>query len=790
MRVPCRWLAEYVTIELDNNSVERLANRLTLAGLEVERITYTGDLRGGVVGRVISVRPHPDSNRLSLARVDIGTDEVELVCGADNVVSGKFVPVVSPGGQLPGGMRIEERRIRGISSPGMICSKQELGLEEQSAGIWNFDPHLDLAPGTGLKSLLEFDDWIIDISVPSNRPDCLGIYGIAREVAAITDGGLSAPSLELNESATPVGRSFSVEIADPADTLRYCLSLMEGVHIGPSPLGIQHRLLKAGMRPISNVVDVTNYVMLELGQPLHPFDADLIKGKITVRRAHPGERFRTLDEVDHELTDENLMITDESGNLAVAGVMGGERSEINEGTTRVLLESAAFDPVTIRLSARSVGISSEAAGRFERGVDPEGVPVAAARTAHLLQELTGCTVRKGSVDAYPRRRAKMEIPIRPARVSALLGVAIEQSQLEKILNRLEIETTQRDGRLLAIPPSFRADLSREVDLIEEVGRVYGYDRIPSVAPRGTLHVGKKAPMESFKDRVRTILIGSGMNEVVTDGFGSPGWRGVLSLPDSDLVKPCNPMTVGRNTLRDSLLPGILATVELNLNRGVEGGMLFEVGRVFSKSGGEQESLAGIGFGRTGVPLAGKQEIGLLEIKGILTSLFSELKLEPPRFTARDLPPFLHPGKGAIISLAGEAIGIFGGPDPTVAERLPGVPELVLFEIDLGPIARRSTETGSFVPLPKFPVSKRDLSLLVPADIPEETVRETIVEEKYVDKVLLYDLYHGEQVGEGNKSLTYELVLRADGHTLTDEEVEKSIGRIERRLARLSIHLRG
>ena len=789
MKVPCRWLAEYVDIDVTEDAVLSLAERLTLAGLEVEGITRIERPEGTVVGKVLAHRPHPDSDHLTLCQVDLGDREAEIVCGADNVTAGAKVPVVLPGGVLPGGFKITRRKVRGVMSEGMICSKAELGLEDKSPGIWNFDPALDLPLGADLGELLEYDDYVLDIKVTSNRPDCAGIYGIAREVATVLGKDLRPLELEFTESDPPAGESFFVVIDDPRDTPRYTARLMSGVQIGEAPLVMQHRLIKAGMRPLSNVVDVTNYVMLELGYPLHPFDADLLGEEIRVRRATPGEVFRTLDGVDRTLTDEVLMIADENGGLAVAGIMGGERSEISQGTSRVLLEAAAFDPVRIRRSSRAIGLRTEASQRFERGVDPEGVPRATARAVHLIQKLTGCIVHRGLIDAYPSPRRPWTVRLRPERASALLGIEVEKDWIVETFARLGIEVEEEDGdALVARIPTFRTDLTREADLIEEIGRIYGYDRFPAVPPRAVLHMGRKDRLEAYKDRAREVLTGLGVNEVVTDGFAKSEWRAALDLPDDGLVRLRNPMAADQRMLRDRLIPGLLAVVRTNLNRGVVGGMIFETGRVFSREG-ERDSLAGAFFGRTGIPLRGKEEIDILAVKGILTDLLSGLGIDGARIVTDDPPRFFHPGRGGRIRIGKDEIGIFGELSPTIAaDRLDGV-RTILFELDLVKTFARKRGTPEFVPLPRYPASKRDLSLLVPEELPEEEVRAAIAAEKRVEGILLYDLYQGDQVTPGYKSLTYELTLRAPDRTLTDEEVGKAMARIERRLARLGVKLR-
>jgi phenylalanyl-tRNA synthetase beta chain len=777
-------------MDLGTKAIERLAERLTLAGLEVEHIVTTGRLEGGVVGKVVSCRPHPDSHHLSLCHVDVGSKEVEIICGAQNVAAGNLVPVVTVGGQLPNGLRIEARKIRGVHSNGMICSKAELGLEERSSGIWNFDSGLDVTPGMDLNDLLEFEDTVLDIKVTSNRPDCMGVYGIAREVAAITGQSLRPLTKDVRESLPPAREFFSVEVADPEDAPRYAVRLMDGISPGSAPLWMQYRLFKAGMRSVSNVVDVTNYVMLELGHPLHPFDADLVNERVLVRRARDGERFRTLDGVDRELSSEVLMIADRDGGVAIAGVMGGERSEIREETTRVLLEVAAFDPITIRRSSRSVGIRSEAAQRFERGVDPECVPLAADRVAHLLQRLTDCRVHQGMVDVYPRVRRAHTVRLRPSRVTALLGLEFDRSQIVEILRRLKIEVGEDGDDLVATVPTFRADLTREVDLIEEVGRIHGYDKLPSVPPVVPLRAGKKDALEIYKDRVRSILTGLGVNEVVTDGFDKAPWREALGMPVEDLVGVLNPMSAAQQAaLRWSLLPGILSVVETNLSRRVDGGMLFEVGRVFSKTRGEHEALGGALFGRSFIPLQGKREVSLGEAKGILEDLFAGLGLEGLRLRPDGLPSLLHPQRGGRVLLDETPIGFVGELALGIRNAFPGTPRVIVFELDLEALHRHAAALPRFSPFSRFPASKRDLSLLAPVDLAEASIRKALCSEDAVEHVLLYDLYQGEQVPSGFKSLTYEVSLRAPDRTFTDDEVAEILSRIEKRLAKLHVRLR-
>jgi phenylalanyl-tRNA synthetase beta chain len=789
MKVPMRWVADYVDLDVSHDSMERLARRLTLAGLEVEEAEETGPLARVVVGRVTAVRPHPNADKLVLCTVDTQGRSVEVVCGASNVVENALVPLALVGASLPIGLAIEKRDVRGVVSDGMICSKEELRLEETSEGIWILDPALGLNPGDDLAEHLEFDDVIFDFKVASNRPDCASVYGVAREVAAVLDLPLKPLAIELDEADEPAADAVRIVIENPDDTPRYAARVMDGIKISPAPLRMQHRLLKAGMRPLSNVVDATNYVMLELGQPLHPFDADDIGAVITIRRAKDGEVFRTLDGVDRTLSPEALMITDENGGIALAGMMGGERGEIESTTDRLLLEIASFNSYSVRQSSRSVGLRTEASQRFERGLDPDGVGLAADRAAHWIQRLTGCRLLKGLADAYPKPSEPRSIRLRPPRVGGLLGIEVPAEEMVDILRRLDIEASAADGEIVARIPSFRPDLEREVDLIEEIGRIYGYDRFPSAAPRMQLRVGRKERIELGKDRIREALVGQGLYEVLTDGFDRTGWREALGRTEEELVRVRNPMAATQNALRVSLLPGILGVVETNLNVGVDGGMVFELGRVFTMSAGERESLAGAVFGRTRRPLAGKETVDLSLGKGILEGLFRALRLDGVTVEQGESGGFLHPGRSARFLLDGRRIGVLGELAPALADRLSVRTPVLLFEFDASDLLGRFQDVTEFAELPSLPASKRDLSLTAPLGLAEGAIREAIRAEPSLESILLYDLYEGEQVGQGRKSLTYEVTFRAPDRTLTDEDVSESMSRIESRLRNLDVHLR-
>jgi len=529
--------------------------------------------------------------------------------------------------------------------------------------------------------------------------------------------------------------------------------------------------------------------MLELGQPLHPFDADRIEGTIGVRRAKSGEVFRTLDGADRTLDERALLITDQDCPIALAGIMGGAASEITEETKRVLVEIAVFHNDTIRQSSRALGLRSEASQRFERGLDPDSVPFAAARAAHWMQTLSGCRVLAGLADAYPVPAAPRTLELRPARAQELLGIDVDADQVASLLRRLQIGARVKKGLVVVDVPSFRRDLEREADLVEEVGRIHGYDRLTSKAPRSPLRIGRKDATERGKDRVRELLVGLGMDEVLTDGFDKRTWRDALGMPAADLVGVRNPMAATQAALRGSLLPGVLAVVETNLSRGVDGGMVFEVGRVFSASHGERDALGGALFGRTGLPLSGKERVSLALARGLLDRLIDGLCLDGVTVAADRSRPYLHPGRSARFVRGGATLGFLGEIHPELVERFAVPTTVYLFEFELLPLLAGLAAPVRYQPLPILPAAKRDLSMLTPAGLDEARVRAVLSAEPEVESVLLYDVYVGEQVGAGRRSLTYEIALRALDRTLTDAEIAVVVERIAQRLSELDVRLR-
>jgi len=795
MKVSCNWLREYVDCEL---SPAKLADLLTMAGLEVEGIEEVGDaLEGVVVGEIIAVDPHPQADRLSLCRVRAGEKAYLIVCGARNMRAGDKVPLALEGAWLPSGVEIKKTKIRGEVSEGMLCSEAELGFSASTDGIMILPAH---APsGTPLADFLNIRDTLLEVSLTPNRGDCLSMIGIAREVAALTGRALHVPTPELREGRVSVEAFVRISVRDPDLCPRYSARLITDVEIGPSPFWLRTRLERAGVRAINNVVDVTNYVMLEYGQPLHAFDYDLLEGgEIVVKRAASGERFVTLDGGERQLGNDTLMICDAARPIAIGGIMGGLNSEIRESTSRVLLESAYFTPVGIRGTSTALGLQTESSYRFERGVDPEGVLAASRRAASLIAELAAGEVAQGVIDCYPVPVPRPEITVRLPRSNALLGLQLEQEEVQDILQRLNIEIKEyRGDTWKVVPPSYRGDISREIDLVEEIGRLHGYDRIPIETPQMSILPGQQSRGAALINLVTDTLIGLGFCEVITYSFISPHSLQSLGLPPNDpRLHPLvlnNPLAEAQSVMRTTLLPGLLETVRYNLSHTNRDIKIFEARTIYCPRAGdklpeERRALAGLLIGAP----AGhgwnspQQEVDFYYAKGCVERVLAELRTPPPTFTGSEGIAYVHPGKGAAIQLTGRVIGLVGELHPHVAEAFELPPGVFIFELDLAALSDGYLREIIFTPLPRFPSVARDVAVAVDERVTASELTHMIrgVDTTAIESVEIFDSYQGDPIPRGRKGLAFRIQYRSLERTLTDEEVNGFHQKVLERLAQI------
>jgi phenylalanyl-tRNA synthetase beta chain len=819
MRVPLRWLQEYVRIDLPP---EELAERLTLAGLEVTAIERFGvpgaplewDRERIVVGQILRVERHPNADRLLLATVDYGRGEPKVVVtGAPNLFPFLERPPERPlkvafalegatlyDGHQPGWvkMTLQGRAIRGIYSDAMVCSEKELGISEDHEGIILLDPE---AP-VGMPLADYMGDVVLEIDLTPNLAHAFSIIGVAREVAALTGKRLRYPPTAVRAFGPTARRLVRVRIEDPEGCPRYSAMVIRDVRIGPSPYWIQWRLRLCGMRPINNIVDITNYVMLEWGQPLHAFDYDRLVERaggrpptIIVRRARPGERIRTLDGVERDLDPEDLLICDEAGPIAIAGVMGGAETEVGEATRAVLLESANFDFISIRRTAARHKLPSEASARFGRGIHPALTLPAARRAAAFMQRLADGVVARGVVDAYARKARRVTLPLSAQDVERVLGFAIPPREIERILRALEfrVEPARPPARSRSAPaawrvtvPDHRLDCQRPEDLIEEVARIWGYDRMPETRLRDPLPPQRGNPAWAFEERVRDILVACGLQEVITYALIHPDEEARLAPPGVanpytalDYVRLINPISEERTVLRHTLLPGLLRTLRANL-RFRERVAIFEVGKVFLPRPGEAlpEEPRRIGIALTGprdpaswLPVD-RGRMDFFDLKGVVEALLERLHIPGVAFERAEHPS-LHPGRGAEVKAGGRSLGILGELHPLVrrAWELPDQPVLIA-ELDLEALQALAPIAHVFEAVPRVPPVVEDLAFIVPESVPAAALAAVLREAgaPLVREVHLFDVYQGPPIPPGHRSLAFTVFYQAEDRTLTDREV--------------------
>jgi phenylalanyl-tRNA synthetase beta chain len=784
MRVPLNWLKDYTDVTLPP---AELAEKLTLAGFEVaEIITTGGGWKNIVIGQITAVNPHPNADRLKLATVDLGGEQETVVCGAPNLNAGDKIAFARAGARLinPYNGQVEElkpAKIRGVESKGMICSEKELGISESHEGIMVLGA--EAPTGTALAEYL--GDTVLDIDVTANRPDCLSVVGIAREAAALTGQKMHIPEIKYEETGDAIDKQIKIEIIDADLCPRYCTSLITGVKVAASPAWLQERLVAAGQRPINNIVDITNYVMLEYGQPLHSFDYDrLMKKQIIVRRAKEGESFHTLDEAERKLTKEMLTIADGERTVAIAGVMGGRNSEVTESTTSILLEAASFKAASIHYTSHYLGLTSEASMRFERGISP-GLTIPALRHAtKLVAELGGGKAAGGIIDAYPGKKESESISLASEKVARVLGMDVSLEYVVKAMTALGIECKVNGAKITATVPYWRSDIHLDVDLIEEVARVIGYDKIPTTMLSVPIPRHDPDPVSGLRKKIRQQLAGYGFQEIVSYSLTS---RDTLQkqTPNDRLAGPeplaiVKPLTTDQECLRTSLRANLLSALAAN-RRHEDGGIrLFELGKVYLPRRHdlpeEPDMLCGIMNGsRAERSWRGNDgAMDFYDVKGVMEGLFSQLGMDISFESSAD--EGLHPTHQAAIVATQDGktvkIGVMGEVHPKVADAFEIAGTVGLFDINVTALLPFVGIHRMFRSIPRFPSTIRDIAVVVDAAITNRQVVDIIKGFALVSDVLLFDVYSGKQVAAGKKSLAYRLVYQSAGHTLTDEEVNK------------------
>lgn len=786
MNVTLNWLKTYIDFAL---SPSELADRLTMLGIEVESVRQLGaELEGVVVGKIISIGPHPNADKLVLCQVDVGEAAArQIVCGAPNTREGMLAPVATIGTELPNGITIKRAKLRGEESQGMLCSEKELGISADVAGLMELP--VDLFPGTPLAKALGLDDVVLELEITPNRPDCLNLIGVAREIHAETGNALKLPQVNLQEGETDIREMTSVTIDAPELCPRYAARVIRGVKVGQSPAWLQQRLESVDVGVINNIVDVTNFVLMEYGQPLHAFDYHkLTEHRIVVRRAAEGEQLKTLDEVARDLTPDTLVIADAEKPVALAGIMGGYDSEIAEATCDVLLESAYFNPSSIRATAKAFGMNTEASYRFERGADPGAVLPALDRAAQLIAELAGGTICAGSVDVYPGRQPSVQLQLRPERVNFILGTALEATDMDTILSRLGFQVKAIGGGYQVTVPTFRADVTREIDLIEEIARVYGYDNIPTTLPRGDIPVPTPDPRTEVRSRIKHFLLASGMMEAVNYSFCDPNGFDKIRLNANDPLREAlqlrNPLSPEMSTLRTTLLPSLLENAQYNRNHQIDDIALFEMSTVFIDEK-EPERVAGILSGEIGGGVYGNpyRPPDFFDIKGVVEGILEVCGVADYTLEKTEEPTF-HPGRNAAVFLANKQVCIFGEAHPKVLANYDLPYKAYLFEFDLEALVATAELSKRFEPIPVYPNVQRDLAIVLDTEIPSELPMKHIYGAggKWVESVRLFDVYAGDQVPAGKKSLAYTITYYSATETLTDNAVNALHDRVVKHLS--------
>ena len=784
MIFPLGWLTDYLKIDV---SPEELGEMLTMAGFELEALEDKGKALADVrVAQINSIEKHPNADRLSICDVTDGQTRYVVVCGADNMKEGDKVAFAKAGTVLPAtskfpeGVEIKRSKIRGEDSEGMLCSADEMGLSGGEDGIMILSPKAEL--GTSMSDEISYDGVIFEIGITPNRPDCMSIFGIAREVSAILGQNLQKPRFSIKEQGEDISGRVTVEVGDAEACPRYCCRLIEGVRIEPSPAWLQERLEYCGIRSVNNVVDITNFVLLEQGQPLHAFDYDkLDRGRISVRKARAGETIETLDGVERKLLGDDLVICSGDSPVALAGVMGGVGTEIENETSSVLLEAAYFSPVGIRKTSKRNGLKSESSSRFEKGIDINNVSFALDRAAELISRLSGGTVARGIIDVYPDPVSPKEISLSVDRVCGLVGISTDSQEIAELLESLEFEVLSLSvDTLLLRAPTFRVDIEREVDIVEEVARLLGYDNIPSVLPEVPMVAKKPNVITVMEKRLRDIFVSYGFLEAINYSFESPELLRTFGFEES--MRVMNPISRELSEMRTSLLPSLAKNVRLNLSRQNQDVRLFESAKVFYPKDMDQlptevKKFAAIATGKRAPEIWDGGKFDFFDIKSVLERSLEVLSVDSKiDFEAISSDHgFLWPGKSSAVLVDGNVLGVVGELHPHLLEKLEISESVYVLELDLSLLSVVYTSfKRKFSPLPKFPSLRRDIALVVDDIVPVREILSVIKKADFgiIENAWVFDVYKGNSLEEGKKSVALSLILRNRERTLTDEDANR------------------
>ena len=777
MLVPVKWLKDYVDIDID--TVE-FADMMTMTGTKTETVEFFGEgIENVVVGKILEIAPHPNAEKLVVCQVEVGNGKTVQICtGAKNVSEGDIVPVALDKAKLPGGIKIKSSKLRGELSEGMMCSANELGINEfyvddkSKDGIYLLNDFDGMEIGKDIKEALGLYDAVIDFELTANRPDCRSMIGIAREAAVTIGKKTKYPQIEVKECDEEI--DFDVKVENPELCMRYGARIIKDVKIGPSPYWMQRRLIEAGVRPINNIVDITNFVMLEYGQPLHAFDLNQVKtGKIVVKTAENGEKFTTLDNVERTLDDQMLVITDGEKSIALAGVMGGLNSEITEETTAVLFEGAAFNAENIRRTSKVLGLRTEASGRYEKGVAVETSKTGVERACQLVEMLGAGRVLRGTVEDYPVKQEVQTLTVNPSRIIKNIGIDLSLDGFVKILEDLEFKCDLKsETEVLIEVPSFRLDIEQEADIYEEIARIYGFENIPSEQLEGNTTAGVKTPKQKFMDTIKNRATSIGLYEILTYSFVSPKSLDKIKLPSDDkkrdYITLLNPLGEDTSVMRTTMMPSMLNVLYTNISRKVESALAFECGHTFTP----QEDLP-IETNHLCVGMYGK-DVDFFALKGALESILESVGFDNYEIIPETNNTTFHPGRCATIIYNDIYIGTFGEVHPEVVDNYNLGQRVYLAELDLDLIFDNSDRTIIYNPLPKYPSTSRDIALLVKDEVIVKQIEDIIKAngEDLVESYKLFDVYKGSQIAEGYKSIAYSITYRSKDKTLTDDDVNK------------------